>query len=277
MKRYHTVLTIAGSDSGGGAGIQADIKTASACGCFGMSVITALTAQNTLGVTGIHIPPAEFVRMQAEAVLSDIGADAVKLGMLPTPEIIDVVAELIEKYEIENVVLDPVMIATSGDRLISEEAVYKIITRLLPLVKLVTPNIPETEFITGVKWGDEPSGFYLAAAREFFKKGTRAVLIKSGHVPEENVTDYLFDGSEENVFGYPYEKIDTPNTHGTGCTLSSAIASFLARGYELPEAIGYAEDYIHQAVLSGAQYRIGKGHGSVDHFFNGGKHSGKSC
>lgn len=267
MKQYKTMLTIAGSDSGGGAGIQADIKAASANGVFGMSVITSLTAQNTKGVTGIHVVPADFVRMQAEAVLNDIGADAVKLGMLPTPEIVEVVAELIEKYRIGNVVLDPVMIATSGDRLISEEAVEKIINTLLPLVRVVTPNIPEAEFITGLSLGNATPEEYRRLAQNFFDKGSRAVLIKSGHREAEEVEDLLFDGSVENVHKYPYRKVDTPNTHGTGCTLSSAIASYLASGYELPDAVGKAEDYIHGAVAAGARYGLGKGHGPVHHFF----------
>ena len=265
--KYKTFLTIAGSDSGGGAGIQADIKTAAANGVFGMSVITSVTAQNTQGVSGVHIIPAEFVRAQIEMVLSDIGADAIKLGMLPTPEIVEVVAEMIRKYEIENVVLDPVMIATSGDRLISEEAVGKIITTLLPLVRVTTPNIPEVEFITGLKIGDALASDYERLAQIFFDKNAKAVLIKSGHLEAENVEDWLFDGSVRATYKYPYQKVRTPNTHGTGCTLSSAIASFLALGLDLPDAVGKAEDYIHQAVAAGAEYRLGKGHGPVHHFF----------
>ena len=261
------MLTIAGSDSGGGAGIQADIKTASALGVFGMSVITSVTAQNTCGVNGVHIVPAEFVRAQAEAVLSDIGADAVKLGMLPTPETVDVVAGIIRKYRIENVVLDPVMIATSGDRLISEEAIERIVATLLPLARVVTPNIPEAEFITGLKPGDANATGFQEIARKFFDKNAKAVLIKSGHLEAESVEDCLFDGTVDAQYAYPYRKVDTPNTHGTGCTLSSAIASFLALGAELPDAVGRAEDYIHQAVAAGANRQLGKGHGPVHHFF----------
>ena len=262
------MLTIAGSDSGGGAGIQADIKAASANGVYGMSVITSLTAQNTRGVTGIHVVPAEFVRAQSEAVLDDIGADAVKLGMLPTSEIVDVVAELIEKYRIENVVLDPVMIATSGDRLISEEAIEKIISTLLPLVRVVTPNIPEAEFITGLPIGEARDVDYKKIAADFFDKNTKAVLIKSGHLDAVEVNDRLFDGTIENETRYPYTKVDTPNTHGTGCTLSSAIASYLALGFDLPEAVRKAEDYIHPAVAAGAVYGLGNGHGPVHHFYD---------
>lgn len=260
------MLTIAGSDSGGGAGIQADIKTASALGCFGMSVITSVTSQNTKGVSAVHILPMESVRTQLDAVLSDIGADAIKLGMLPTPEIVDIVAEIIRKYEVQNVVLDPVMIATSGDRLVSDEAIGRILSGLLPLVRVITPNIPETEFITGMKITEESEDQYAKAAGLLFEKGVKAVLIKSGHIENSQVSDYLFD-SDGGVWKYPYEKIDTPNTHGTGCTLSSAIASFLAHGYELPEAVGRAEDYIHEAIKAGAGYKLGSGHGPVHHFF----------
>ena len=261
------MLTIAGSDSGGGAGIQADIKTASANGVFGMSVITSVTAQNTKGVSGVHIVPAEFVREQAEMVLSDIAVDAVKLGMLPTPEIVDVVAEMIRKYKITNVVLDPVMIATSGDRLISEEAVERIMTELLPMVRVITPNIPEAEFITGLKLGAAKTSDYQRIAQGFFDQKAKSVLIKSGHLQAENVKDCLFDGTTDCLYKYPYKKIGTLNTHGTGCTLSSAIASYLALGFDLPEAVGKAEGYIHGAVAAGADYQLGAGHGPVHHFF----------
>jgi len=262
------MLTIAGSDSGGGAGIQADIKTASANGVFATSVITSLTAQNTSGVDSIHIVPAEFVRAQAEAVLRDIGADAVKLGMMPTPEIVDVVADLILKYDLQNVVLDPVMIATSGDRLIAEDAVERIISRLLPLVKVITPNIPEAQFITHIPMNSADPVDYRRTAQAFFDLRANAVLIKSGHREAVEVEDVLYDGSVERVYRYGYQKVKTRNTHGTGCTLSSAIAVGLASGLELPEAVAKAEDYIHRAVEAGADYQLGSGHGPVHHFFD---------
>lgn len=262
------MLTIAGSDSGGGAGIQADIKTASACGVYAMSVITSVTSQNTKGVTAVHVLPADSVRTQAEAVLSDIGADAIKLGMLPSAGIVDVVAEMIEKYKVKNVVLDPVMIATSGDTLVPEEAIEHIIDRIFPLARVVTPNIPEAEFITGLDITEETEGCYIPVAEALFRKGVKGVLIKSGHIDNVHANDYLFDGSVSDLYKYPYEKTDTPNTHGTGCTLSSAIASFLALGYELPEAVRKAEDYIHKAIIAGAVYKIGEGHGPVHHFFD---------
>ncbi|MCD8184958.1 MAG: bifunctional hydroxymethylpyrimidine kinase/phosphomethylpyrimidine kinase [Rikenellaceae bacterium] len=267
MKAYKTMLTIAGSDSGGGAGIQADLKTASALGVFGMSVITSLTAQNTRGVDGIHVVPADFVRKQAEAVLDDIGVDAVKLGMLPTPEIVEVVCGLIQKYRLPNVVLDPVMIATSGDPLITEKAIDQIIEQLLPLVRVITPNIPEAKFITGIKFGDVNPKDYERIAQAFFQLEAQAVLVKSGHLDSPDVRDVLYDGTPSQVYEYPYRKIDTPNTHGTGCTLSSAIASCLAWGMHLPEAVEKAEDYIHRAVEAGSAYRLGGGHGPVHHFF----------
>lgn len=267
MKKYKTMLTIAGSDSGGGAGIQADIKTASALGVYSTSVITSLTAQNTLEVRDIHIVPTDFVRAQAEAVLDDIGADAVKLGMLPTAEIVDAVVDLIGKYKLQHVVLDPVMIATSGDTLISREAIGRIVDRLLPLVEVITPNLPEAEFITGLKLGDSIPENYTRLAKAFFEQRTRAVLLKSGHVDADETADRLFMQSAENQHIYPYKKVDTPNTHGTGCTLSSAIASHLALGLSLPEAVERAENYVHSAVAAGAGCRLGRGHGPVDHFF----------
>ena len=265
--KYKTMLTIAGSDSGGGAGIQADLKTASAIGVYGMSVITSLTAQNTQGVSGIHIVPAEFVTAQAEAVLSDIGADAVKLGMLPTPEIVDAVAGLIEKYRIEHVVLDPVMIATSSDRLVVDSTVERLITRLLPLVEVTTPNIPESEHITGLKLGKARQEDYVRLAQAFFDRGAKAVLLKSGHREAAKAEDHLYVQSIENEYVYPFEKIDTPNTHGTGCTLSSAIASFLALGCQLPQAVEKAENYVHAAIAAGAGHALGCGRGPVHHFF----------
>jgi len=266
-KRYPTMLTIAGSDSGGGAGIQADLKTASALGVYGASVITSLTAQNTLGVSDIHLVPADFVRAQAEAVLDDIGACAVKIGMLPTPQIVDAVADLIEKYRIQHVVLDPVMIATSGDALISEKAARRIVEKLIPLVEVITPNIPEAESITGLSIGKATGDDYRRLADTFFARGARAVLIKSGHLAADTTEDILFVSDTSSEFHYPYTKTPTTNTHGTGCTLSSAIASHLALGLPLPESVGAAEEYVHHAVAAGAAYTLGRGHGPVHHFW----------
>ncbi len=262
-KRYRTVLSIAGSDSGGGAGIQADIKAISANGCYAATAITAITVQNTVGVGGVHVVPDDVVEGQIDAVLGDIGADAVKLGMLPTVGVVKAVARMLRKYKVANVVLDPVMIATSGDRLIAPEAVSAICEELLPLSTLVTPNIPEATFISGAEIASE-SDFGQAAAR-IMEMGAKAVLLKSGHLNGAELTDVLFEPSDTHR--YSFRRIDTPNTHGTGCSLSSAVAAFLALGHPLHEAVGLAEDYIHEAISSGAKYEIGKGHGPIDHFW----------
>ena len=264
LKTYARVLTIAGSDSGGCAGIQADIKTASACGCFAASAITALTVQNTVGVRAVHIPPAEIVAGQIDVVLEDIGVDAVKLGMLPTAEIVGVVADSLEKNNAQNIVLDPVMVATSGDALIDERAVEAIISRLLPMALLVTPNIPEAQFITGCEITSE-ADFPRAAAR-LREMGARNVLLKAGHLKGDVLADHLFL-EEGRVRRYEYEWVDTPNTHGTGCSLSSAIASYLAMGYVLEDAVARAGQYLHKAILCGADYTLGRGHGPVHHFY----------
>ena len=264
MERFKRVLSVAGSDSGGGAGIQADLKTIAACGCYGMTAITAVTVQNTQGVRGVYAVPADVVAGQIDAVLEDIGVDAVKLGMLPSEEIIAETARLIRKYGVWHVVMDPVMIATSGDRLVAESAVEAILRHIFPLAALVTPNIPEAEYLTGLKIRSEDD--FPRAAGRLVEKGARGVLLKAGHLQGAELTEYLYtaDGVEQR---YRYERIDTPNTHGTGCTLSSAVASFLAQGHELPEAVRRAEDYVHGAIMAGREYRTGCGHGPVHHFY----------
>lgn len=263
MKDYKKVLTIAGSDSGGGAGIQADIKTISACGCFASTAITAITAQNTLGVTGIHILPTDMVEQQIRAVLDDIGTDAVKLGMLPSAEAIERIAGLLTEYKVKNIVADPVMIATSGDRLITPDAAEAMKRYIFPIATLLTPNIPEAEFLTGKKISTEND--YREAALKLEETGVKSVLIKSGHLSTPIITDYLFYGGE--LIPYSHDRIDTENTHGTGCTLSSAIASYLAMGLDLPLAVRAAEDFIFKAINNGKKYTLGKGHGPVHHFF----------
>ena len=264
MERFKRVLSVAGSDSGGGAGIQADLKTIAACGCYGMTAITAVTVQNTQGVRRVHAVPADVVAGQIDAVLEDIGVDAVKLGMLPSEAIIVETARLIRKYGVRHVVMDPVMIATSGDRLVAESAVEAILRHIFPLAALVTPNIPEAEYLTGLKIRSEDD--FPRAAGRLVEKGARGVLLKAGHLQGAELTEYLYtaDGVEQR---YRYERIDTPNTHGTGCTLSSAVASFLAQGHELPEADRRAEDYVHGAIMAGREYRTGCGHGPVHHFY----------
>ena len=263
MEAFKKVLSIAGSDSGGGAGIQADLKTVSACGCYAMTAITAVTVQNTKGVSDVHIVPAPVVGAQIEAVLDDIGADAVKLGMLPTEACVEEVARLLGQYRIGQVVADPVMVATSGDQLIDERAADAILRHIFPLATVVTPNVPEAEFITGMKIASEAD--FPEAATRLRKLGAKAVLLKAGHFADRFLCEYLF--TEEGCMTYCYERIDTPNTHGTGCTLSSAVASFLALGHPLPEAVRRAEEYMHGAIAAGRDYRLGGGHGPVHHFY----------
>ena len=265
-KRYNRVLTIAGSDSGGGAGIQADIKAISAMGCFATSAITAITAQNTLGITAVHPIPIEMIEDQIDAVLSDIGTDTIKIGMLHSAEVVNVVADKIEQYKIKNVVLDPVMVSTSGHRLIEEQAVEVLKLRLVPLARVITPNIPEAEILAGVKITSEAQ--FAEVARMLSNGGKNSVLLKAGHLSEDILTDYLYNAEDDTFTTLPSARVDTKNTHGTGCTLSSALAAALARGFSLTEAAKMAKHYIEQAIISGAEYTIGNGFGAVDHFWD---------
>lgn len=266
MKKYHTVLTIAGSDSGGGAGIQADIKTISALGCYASSAITAITIQNTLGVEGVHPVPVPFVEGQISAVLEDIGADAIKIGMLQSAEIVHCIASKIKEYKIRNVVLDPVMVSTSGHRLIEEEAIEALCRELIPLSRVITPNIPEAEILLGgEKLVNQQS--LPDAARTLAKQFGVSVLLKAGHLTEERLVDYFYDVENDEMCELPSARIHTRNTHGTGCTMSSAFASLLARGMTIKDAAKGAKEYINQAILAGADYDLGHGHGPVCHFF----------
>jgi hydroxymethylpyrimidine/phosphomethylpyrimidine kinase len=265
LKTYRRVLTIAGSDSGGGAGIQADLKTIAANGCYGMSVITALTAQNTLGVTGIHAVPVEFVAAQIEAVLADIGADAIKIGMLFSPELIRTVADSLRKFEVRSIVLDPVMVAQSGDKLLQDEAIEALKQHLIPLAHLITPNLPETSVLLGREIASAAT--IEQAAVDLAALGCANVLIKGGHLETGDSDDCLYLGTEQRMVTLPGERIATRNNHGTGCTLSSAIASFIARGEAIENAVRLAKDYITGAIRAGAEYSIGHGHGPVHHFF----------
>ena len=264
-KRYHRVLTIAGSDCGGGAGIQADLKTIGANGCYGMSVITALTAQNTVGVSAIHGVPPQFVRQQMEAVLSDIGTDAVKIGMLFSPELIVTVAEQLKKFAVTNIVLDPVMIAQSGDKLLQDAAIDALKKHLIPLASIITPNLPEASVLLGREITS--MDMVDAAAKELCGLGCANVLIKGGHLRGEDSDDCLYLGDREEMIFLFAKRIDTQNNHGTGCTLSSAIAAGLAKGDTLITAVRKAKQYITGALAAGALYTIGKGHGPVDHFY----------
>lgn len=261
-KHYPRVLSIAGSDSGGGAGIQADLKTFSALGCYGMTAITALTAQNTQGVRGIHGVPPEFLAAQLEAVLEDIGADAVKIGMLHAPEIVRVVAQAIRKYKLKHVVLDPVMVATSGDRLIAEETVSVLVQELFPLATVVTPNLDEAELLLGHTIDGIPA--LEGAARELQALGAPGVLLKGGHLKGDEVVDLLLQGGRAPL-RLATPRIASENVHGTGCTLSSAIAAQLALGHGLEDAVRLARAYILGAIAAGADVRTGRGHGPLNH------------
>ncbi|MBJ6752215.1 bifunctional hydroxymethylpyrimidine kinase/phosphomethylpyrimidine kinase [Geomonas anaerohicana] len=254
------VLTIAGSDSGGGAGIQADLKTITLLGSYGASAITALTAQNTRGVTGIHSSPPAFLAEQIDAVLSDIPIDVVKIGMLSSPENAEIVADKLTAYEMRMVVLDPVMSAKGGVALLEDEALSVLKKRLVPLSYLVTPNIPEAEALTGLTITDS-AGMELAA-RALHLMGAKHVLVKGGHLTEGVVTDILFDGTGFTRFSAP--RVLTRNTHGTGCTLASAIATNLAQGEPLPSAVLRAKLFVTRAIKYSQP--LGKGHGPVNHF-----------
>jgi len=260
---YHTVLTIAGSDSGGGAGIQADIKSISANGGYAASVITATTAQNTQGVTDIHAIPIPHLIAQMEAVFSDIHFDAVKIGMLHSSEVIKAVQSTLAKYKVKNIVLDPVMVATSGDTLIDENAIERL-KAFLPHVTLITPNIPEAQILIG---HDIRLENLETTAKEIGEKYQVSVLLKGGHLePLEMMTDALYNHNTEQVTLIQNKAIQTKNTHGTGCTLSSAIAAHLGRGDSLESATHKACSYLNLAIDAGKEKVLGKGHGPINHF-----------
>ncbi len=263
--QYNRVLTIAGSDSGGGAGIQADIKAISACGCFAMSAITAVTVQNTCGVEAVHPIPLDVIEGQINAVLSDIGANAIKIGMLHSAEVVDVVCRQLDKFDIKNVVLDPVMVATSGHKLIEDSAIESLKSELIPRARVITPNIPEAEILLGRPIAEQSQLAQCARDLSFGRKVS--VLLKAGHLTEDRLTDILYDAEADEIIELTSQRLDTPNTHGTGCTLSSALAAMLARGMKLGDAARAAKDYINNAIISGSNFEIGHGHGPVDHFY----------
>lgn len=253
-------LTVAGSDSSGGAGIQADLKTFLANGVYGMSAITALTAQNTCGVRSVLNSTPEFLSDQLNAVFEDIAPDAVKIGMVSSARLIEVIADRLTAHGAKNIVVDPVMVATSGARLIDADAVQTLQAKLFPLAKVITPNLPELEVILGEKISS-PRDIELAAQKVFAAYGC-AVLAKGGHGLND-ANDFLFDGAGTWFHG---QRVDTANTHGTGCTLSSAIAANLAKGHDLKTAVGRAKSYLTGALMSGLD--LGKGNGPLDHGFN---------
>ena len=270
-KNPPVVLTIAGSDCSGGAGIQADLKTMSAFDVYGMSVITAVTAQNTCGVTGVQNVNGEMIRLQLEAVMSDIMPDAVKIGMLATADAVEAVADILEKYHVEHVILDPVMVSTSGRSLLEAEGKEQMLRRLFPLAELVTPNIPEAEEILKAVDGSVENKQTISSVQitdqTMMEKAAQAirqkygcnVLLKGGHMIQA-ADDLLY---QTQAVWFPAQRIDCTNTHGTGCTLSSAIASALARGYSLKEAIGIAKVYVRSAMSTGLD--LGHGNGPLDH------------
>jgi len=256
MKR---ILTIAGSDSGGGAGIQADLKTITLLGGFGMSVLTALTAQNTVGVTGIHPVPPEFVGQQLDAVLTDIGVDAVKTGMLHRPDVIEVVTDKLSAYGVRKIVVDPVMVAKGGDVLLEQKAQETLVARLVPMALVVTPNIPEAEVLS--KGSIRKEEDVREAARIIHGMGAEYVLIKGGHL-DGPATDCLYDGKD--FFEFSKARLDTPHTHGTGCVYSAAIATYLGMAAGVVEAVERAKNFIHMAIRFGLP--LGSGHGPTNPF-----------
>ena len=262
--RYIATLTIAGSDSCGGAGIQADIKTMSALGCYAASVITAVTVQNTMGVSAVHAVPPEIVAGQIRAVMDDIRPQAVKVGMVNDINTIKTIADTLAEYDIEHLVVDPVMVATSGARLMQDDAVEVFIRKLMPIATLLTPNVPEAEVLSGISINDKSS--MDNAARIIQDKGCQSLLIKGGHIEGRKIDRlYTSMGSERE---YEAANVATRNTHGTGCTLSSAITSYLAMGYAIGEAIAAAKEWLTGALIAGANVEIGSGHGPVNHFYN---------
>lgn len=265
-KIYKRVLSIAGSDPSGGAGIQADLKTFSACGCYGATAIVAVVDENTVGVSGVHPIPVSFVAGQIKSVLDDIGTDAIKIGMLHSSELICTVKETLLKYNIRNIVLDPVMVATSGDKLLQDEAIQTLKNELIPHVRVITPNIPEAEILLGEKIERQEDLPIIVKDLSFGR--SVSVLLKAGHLTNDELIDVFYNAETDEVIHLSSKRIKTLNTHGTGCTFSSAIAAYLAHDLPLNEAVVKAKEYMNRAILAGAEYSIGKGHGPVHHFFN---------
>lgn len=266
MRTYPCVLTIAGSDCSGGAGIQADIKTISALGAYAASAITAITVQNTCGVTGIHPVPPSYVKGQIEAVMDDICPQAIKIGMINDTKIVEVIAEMLQKYQPQFVVFDPVMVSTSGCKLMEDEAIEAITTRLIPLATLITPNLSEAEILAGQKIRTVEE--MQRQAKEMLKLGCRGVLVKGGHLEGGRMCDVLQTVGEEAPHLFAAPKVDSRNTHGTGCTLSSAIATYLALGETITDAVEKAKQYVYKGIEAGKDVCIGHGHGPLNHFYS---------
>ncbi|MFV0554059.1 MAG: bifunctional hydroxymethylpyrimidine kinase/phosphomethylpyrimidine kinase [Mangrovibacterium sp.] len=264
MKTYKRVLSIAGSDPSGGAGIQADIKSISACGCFATTAITAVVDENTVGVFGVHPIPVDFVQGQIKSVLEDIGADAIKIGMLHSSELILAVKKSLTAFQAKNIVLDPVMVATSGDALLLPEAISTLKKELIPMSRIITPNMPEAEMLSGEKI-NRLEDMHRVAKLLSLEFGV-SVLLKGGHQHGDTITDIFYNVETHEVFTLQSCYVNSKNKHGTGCSLSSALASFLAKGNSLNEAVKAAKSYIDQAITHGAAYEIGKGNGPIHHF-----------
>lgn len=265
MKRYPTVLTIAGSDSGGGAGIQADLKTIAALGAYGASAITALTAQNTLGVRGIHAVPPAFLKSQLQAVFEDIKVDAVKIGMINTIEVAQIIAEVLDRFQPEFVVFDPVMVSTSGAKLIQDETIAVLWKELFPRATVITPNLDEAQILAGHKITNVDE--MIEASKEMVNRGCQGVLLKGGHLIAPKLFDvFLQKNSDPQIFESEY--IESKNVHGTGCTLSSAIATYAALGNTLSDSILLAKQYVAGAIEAGKNIATGSGSGPLNHSFS---------
>ena len=265
MKTYHKALTIAGSDCSGGAGVQADLKTFSALGVYGMSIITALTSQNTKAVNDVLPTPVEHLRMEFDAIFEDIRPDSLKIGMCVNESIIGVIAECLKKHEAKNIILDPVMISTSGCQLIDDNAIDALCRELMPMCDLLTPNRLEAERIAGMPIRQQSD---VAVVANKILNYAPAVLIKGGHIDDEKMTDYLFFRDSSEPMTFSAHRIDTKNSHGTGCTLSSAIAAYMALGYNLTDSVNFAKKYLTNALMCGSDIDIGHGHGPLNHFWD---------
>ena len=268
--RYNTALTIAGSDPSGGAGLQADLKTFSALGVYGASAVVAVVDENTIGVYGVHPIPENFVAGQIRSVLSDIGADAVKIGMLHSSSLIRTVLSTLQEYpDVRRIVLDPVMVATSGDPLLETEAISTLRDELMPYSKVITPNQTEASLLLGETVDHQDQLEEAARSLSRLSDQKVSVMLKAGHLEgTDTLVDIFYNAEKDTFLHLPSPKLRTVNTHGTGCTLSSAIASFLAKGADLDTAARYGKEYITAAVSAGAGYEIGHGHGPVHHFHN---------
>jgi hydroxymethylpyrimidine/phosphomethylpyrimidine kinase len=263
--QYPSVLTIAGFDGSGGAGIQGDMKAISALGCYATSVLTALPVQNTCGVRSIYPIPAAVVGQQIHTILEDIFPHAIKIGMVHTSELVEVIVNALTQYQKVPLVFDPVMVATSGHKLIEDSTIQTIIQKLFPLAAVITPNLDEAAILAGMPIHTVED--MRVAGKKIMELGCQSVLLKGGHLKTKNLVSLFFSNDGE-AYEYSFEKFDTNNTHGSGCTLSSAIASYIARGEHLLDAVALGQEYVHEAIRHGKDVQTGKGNGPLNHFFN---------